>query len=116
MKGHRLARIAQRRVDLEKELARIVAEIEKDGVHKIILFGSLAKKGGGLVGDIDLIVIRDTKDRFLDRLDRAYRRLRPRMALDLLIYTPEEIDEMMTWSCFVRRALKEGKVLYEAKS
>jgi len=42
-----------------------------------------------------------------------YRRFQPRVATDLLVYTPVE----MTWMSqtpLVRLALQEGRVLYEA--
>ena|SRR3989338_5291665 len=99
---------------LRNELDRIINKIDKSQVKKIILFGSLVNGRVGLTSDIDLIVVRNTKERFLDRLESIYKEVEPDMAVDILVYTPQEIREMKSWNSFVMRALKEGKVLYEA--
>jgi hypothetical protein len=49
--------------------------------------------------------------RFLDRLDEFYDDARE--AMDILVYTPQEFEEMKERP-FVKRALREGKMLYEA--
>jgi len=99
---------------LNHELERIVSSIDKQGVRKIILFGSLARGETGRASDIDLAVVKETDKRFLDRLDEVYAQVMPRTALDLLVYTPEEVEDMMGWSSFMRRLMREGKVLYAA--
>ncbi len=106
--------IASRRRALKSELKRVVHELKKAGVERIILFGSLAKDDIGPASDIDLLVVHDTKKRFMDRLLELYEVINPRYALDLLVYTPSEYDEMKENSIFVRRILKEGELLYEA--
>jgi len=100
---------------LNLELDRIIGKIDMAGVQKIILFGSLAKGNVNLTSDIDLIIIRETSQRFLDRLDAVYREIEPNMAVDVLVYTPKEIADMIQWNSFIRQALKEGRVLYEAQ-
>ena len=99
---------------LQRELARIIGRISRVGTRKVILFGSLLSDKTGLTSDIDLIIIRDTQERFLDRIETVYREIEPNVAVDILVYTPQEIEEMSRWSSFIRRALKEGRVLYEA--
>ena len=42
-----------------------------------------------------------------------YRRLRPRVAVDMLVYTPDEFKRM-AGTPLVRKALAEGKPVYEA--
>ncbi|MBI2370146.1 MAG: nucleotidyltransferase domain-containing protein [Deltaproteobacteria bacterium] len=107
---------AGRREKLEAELKRMLPLLEAQGVEKIILIGSMAEGHIGATSDLDLIVIHRTSQRFLDRLDTFYRLLAPRVALDLLVYTPEEFQEMARTSSFVRAAQRRGKVLYEAGS
>lgn len=99
---------------LEKELERILPEIKQLGVKKVILFGSLVSGPITRTSDIDLIIVKETEKRFLDRLDEFYTRLKPNVAMDILVYTPKELEEMKQNSSFVRRALREGQVLYEA--
>jgi hypothetical protein len=60
-----------------------------------------------------LLIVWDTPLGFLERTVELYRQLQPRVAADLLVYTPGEMEKMRE-TPLVRRALEEGKVLYEA--
>lgn len=98
--------------ELKAELERIIGRLKADpSVHLILLFGSLARGDARDHSDIDLIVVKDTQMRFLDRLDEFYDDARE--AMDILVYTPQEFEEMKERP-FVRRALWEGKILHEA--
>jgi len=98
--------------ELEGELERILNRLKNDtSVRKVLLFGSLARGDARDHSDIDLIVVKDTQMRFLDRLDEFYDDARE--AMDILVYTPQEFEEMKERP-FVKRALREGKMLYEA--
>lgn len=99
---------------LKNELVRIVEALKKAGVKKIIVFGSLARDDIGPASDIDLLVVHETKKRFIERLVEIYELIDPKYALDLLVYTPSEFNEMKKKSIFVKRILSEGKLLYEA--
>lgn len=100
--------------ELQKELNRIMDRIDKTNIKKIILFGSLAKGRVTLTSDIDLVIIRNTKQRFLNRLGAIYKQIKPNIAVDILVYTPQEINKMKHWNSFIKRVFREGKVLYEA--
>ncbi len=65
------------------------------------------------MSDVDLLIIWETSLGFLERTVELYRRLQPRVATDLLVYTPAEMERMMD-KAWMRQALAEGKVLYEA--
>jgi predicted nucleotidyltransferase len=104
----------RRRAQLEAELRRIVAALPGLGVKKAIVFGSLASGRVGATSDLDLILVADSEDRFTRRLDRFYQALSPSVALDLFVYTPEELAEMGESNPFVRAALARGRVVYEA--
>ncbi|MBN1322689.1 MAG: nucleotidyltransferase domain-containing protein [Methanotrichaceae archaeon] len=100
------------RDDLVAELDRIVERLRKDGgVRLVLLFGSMARGEIHSGSDIDLIVVKETDERFLDRLDEFY--VDATEPMDVLVYTPEEY-ESMKWRPFLRRAIEEGVVLYEA--
>lgn len=101
-----------RRETLWAEAERLAAEAGRLGVQRVVLFGSLARQQVGLTTDVDLLIIWDTPLDFVERTVELYRRLRPRMAVDLLIYTPAEIQQAAPGS-LAQRALAEGKVLYE---
>ncbi len=98
--------------ELKAELERIVNRLKKDpSVRLVLLFGSLARGDARDHSDIDLIVVKETEKRFLDRLDEFYDDARE--AMDILVYTPQEFEDMKERP-FVKKALKEGKILYEA--
>ncbi|OFW58581.1 MAG: hypothetical protein A2W01_02485 [Candidatus Solincola sediminis] len=104
----------KRKQQLEAELERAVEELKQLPVQQIILIGSMATDTPTALSDIDLIVIMETEDRFLDRLKVAYEKIKPAVAMDILIYTPEEFEEMSHTRPFLMHALKESKVLYAA--
>lgn len=114
--GYRIADKKTRGERLIGDLERIVEILRSRGVEKIILFGSLASGNVGSTSDIDLIVVERTEKRFLERLDDIYSAVQPRVATDILVYTPEEIERLKESSRFVRQALREGRVLYEKGS
>ena len=103
----------KRRERLKQELDRIIPDIISLGVEKIILFGSLSNDTVHASSDIDLIIVKNTEKRFIDRLDEFYSIINPRVAIDILVYTPEEFEGMKESNQFIRFALKNGKVLYE---
>ena len=103
----------ERREKLRYHLDLMLDKIKSRNVLKVILFGSLAKGELHRTSDIDLIIIEESKERFLDRLDDWYRFLQPEVALDLLVYTPKEISELIEWNRFIMRAVSEGEVLFE---
>lgn len=106
----------KRKKGLEKELDRILPILINLGVKKIILFGSLSVGRVHRSSDIDLLIIKESNQRFLDRLDEVYQAVRPRYGIDFFVYTPEEFEEMRLTNLFLRRAVKEGRLLYEVGS
>ncbi|MEW5866368.1 MAG: nucleotidyltransferase domain-containing protein [Bacillota bacterium] len=111
--GYRLPDKNDRVKRLTEEMERIVSILQNRGVEKIVLFGSLARGDVGSSSDVDLIVVEKTDKRFLERLDDVYSAVQPRVATDILVYTPEEIERLKESSSFVRQVLREGRVLYE---
>ncbi len=99
-------------------LARDLRPIfEKHKVLRAILFGSLARGEASRRSDVDLIIIQETDKRFLDRYNEILMEISqavPGRDVDLLIYTPEELERMADRP-FIARALREGKVLYESE-
>lgn len=114
--GYRVLNREKRRELLEAELKRAIDVFKKRGVEKIILFGSFGRGEVGARSDIDLIVVEKTEKPFLERLDEVYRAIVPRVSMDILVYTPEELEELEKRSSFVRQALREGRILYAKES
>ena len=97
---------------LRREAVRLADAAGALGAQRVVLFGSLVTGEPGLASDVDLLVVWDTPLGFLDRTVALYRQLQPRVPVDLLVYTPREMETMASRP-FVRQALAEGKVLYE---
>ena len=108
---------AQRHALLEAELARYVKKLQ-EAYHpeRILLFGSLASDQVGEWSDIDLVIIKESNLKFLDRIREVMRLLNPRVGVDILVYTPEEFAQLSQERPFVRQEiLAKGKVIYERK-
>lgn len=110
--------MARHRNLLRLERPRIQAELIGLNPEKVILFGSAARGEETLTSDLDyLVVIKEEAgpESFIERNARVYKAVKPRIAVDILVYTPEEFAEMKGRSPFVKRALQEGIVVYEKK-
>lgn len=99
---------------LQSELSRFVTALSRIGASKIVLFGSYAEGRKDLYTDLDLFVILESDLPFVERTAWLYKELAPRVACDILAYTPGEW-EIMQNRPFVRDAARKGVVLYEKK-
>jgi len=107
--------LQSRRDLLRRELDRLVEQLRwMPQVRKIIAFGSSLSGHIHEASDIDLIVVMQTDERFIDRIQNLTAKLDPKVATDLLVYTPEEFEDLLGWSDFVQTAVETGRVLYEA--
>jgi len=107
----------ERRPDLGWLTHRLGPLFQTKGVLKAVVFGSLASGDGTRRSDLDLIVVVSTNKRFLDRYDdllSEISRAVPGRDVDLLIYTPEELDSMAERP-FIRQALQQGVTIYESR-
>ncbi|MFZ5908527.1 MAG: nucleotidyltransferase domain-containing protein [Chloroflexota bacterium] len=85
-------------------------------IEKAILFGSFARGEHSRRSDVDLILIKETPQRFFERYDGILADLNkaiPALEVDALIYTPDELEQI-AHRPFIAQALKEGKVIYES--
>ena len=103
-------------IDLGKEIETITVQIvEKYRPEKIILFGSAAR--GEFTSDSDadfLIVKKDTPLYGADRIRELSRLIERDIAVDFLIFRPEELNQRMEMGDpFLKAVLEEGKVLYD---
>ena len=87
--------------------------VEKYKLEKIILFGYAVREGEG-INDIDrLITKRDVPLYGTDRIIELYRLMDTSVAVDYVVYTPEEVSECLSLGDpFIKKILREGKVLY----
>jgi predicted nucleotidyltransferase len=84
--------------------------------ERVILFGSYAHGIPRDDSDIDLFIVKDTSDRYIDRCVAVRRiltdpnRLVP---LDTIVLTPQEVSERLrVGDQFVAEILRKGELLY----
>jgi predicted nucleotidyltransferase len=111
-----LERKEERRKALEQHLPRIVEQLKALGALKVILFGSFARGGIGLGSDLDLIAIMPSSPSSREWIRKIYAEVDRGIACDILVYSEGDLQAMLTTSRFLRHALTEGKVIYEAGS
>lgn len=102
----------------QREIKRVVAVLrERYSPDKIILFGSGGRGDFGEDSDIDLLIIKETSKRPLDRMREVYELVYSPdhyLALDPLVYTPKELTQRLALGdFFVHEIMEEGRVLYE---
>lgn len=110
--------IQERERSLKEELARILEIIKREyAPEKIVLFGSLAEERVHEWSDIDLLIIKRTDKRPIERTMELVGLIRPKIGIDLFIYTPEEYDVLLNERySFIVNIVKTGKTVYEKRS
>ena len=100
---------------MEKSLAALLDALKQYHPQKIILFGSAARGEADAESDLDMLVIKETREPFVARLELMANLCPSGVHADILVYTPEEIRRMLDdENPFITQALREGKILYEA--
>jgi len=85
------------------------------GAERVILFGSYARGQVTDDSDVDLLVIISFEGRNVDKSVEIRMKLRPQFPVDLLVRTPEKVQQRIEMGDgFIREIVEEGKVLYEA--
>ena len=95
---------------LEQELNRMMEILIREyEPEKIIVFGSAAQGEFRAWSDLDLVVIKKTSKPLLERIEEVFRLVRPRVGLDLLVYTPEEMEALVD----ERRVFVLDEIIYK---
>ncbi|MGH7264039.1 MAG: nucleotidyltransferase domain-containing protein [Candidatus Rokuibacteriota bacterium] len=98
------------------DAARTVVETLRrvPGVERISAFGSYARGRRDLATDLDILVVWETDQPFLDRLRTLYALVQVPVDLDLLCYTPAEFERLRE-ERFLKQALADEVILHETK-
>jgi len=103
----------KRQRQLLRELRRIVRLCPLLGFKQLFVCGSLARGEVTASSDLDLVAVQATDLPFLARLDSFYAVVKPRVAVDILIYTPQEMETLRRDRAFIQRILEEARLVYE---
>lgn len=103
----------QLREMIQDMVQKIVADYAP---QKIILFGSYAYGKPDENSDIDLLIVKDTNKRPIERWMEVKRLLRNpsrTVSVSPLVYTPQELEERLAIKdFFIQGVLERGEILY----
>jgi predicted nucleotidyltransferase len=103
------------RAELDKIVKQVVADYQPE---KIILFGSYAYGKPSADSDLDLLIIKKTAERFIDRWTKVRKIVSdPERSIPFepLILTPRELEERLArGDQFMEEIMTKGVVLYAA--
>ncbi len=91
----------------------IISQLKSYNAEKIILFGSYVSGNPTEDSDIDLLLIKETPDSFLERQKKIRTLLDTTTAVDIFVFTPEEFEQARMTNLFVKEAVRTGKIIYE---
>jgi predicted nucleotidyltransferase len=90
--------------------------IKKFNLKKIIIFGSFARGDYHKGSDLDLIIVGEFKERFIDRIGKVIELNDSDLEIEAMVYTEEEFQKMIKERRpFIEQALEEGIVVYEKR-
>lgn len=96
-----------------QELSQQIAE--QFSPERIILFGSHAYGEPTSDSDVDLLVIMPFEGQSFRQAAKILNRINPTFSVDLLVRTPEQLDERIALGdFFLREVTTKGKILYES--
>lgn len=88
--------------------------IEEYDPEQVILFGSMARGDVEEWSDLDLLIVKETTEPFLERSVRVALLCRAMVGVDYLVYTPAELANMTArGNPLILGALQEGRVLVD---
>jgi predicted nucleotidyltransferase len=100
---------------MQEKLTKLLQALQGYRPQRIILFGSVARGEADADSDLDVLVIKDTTDPFVHRLEIMAKLCPMGVHADIMVYTPHELQQMVDdENPFILQALREGKIVYEA--
>ncbi len=102
----------QIQLELQQITRKIIAKFRPE---KIILFGSNAWGNPSAESDLDLLIVKKSRQNILDLMRQVDRILSKRtVALDILVYTPQRLQMRLDLGDpFIKKVMDFGRVLYD---
>lgn len=103
---------------LDRALAAVIDQIVQElDPERIIVFGSMARGDIHEDSDLDLLIVKETDQPFLQRIDEVLAVLRTDVPVEPLVYTSAELERLREEGRdFIGTILEEGRVVYERRS
>ena len=103
---------------IDKILNEIVEKLQREYKPlKIILYGSYAYGTPNVDSDIDLLILKNTSERSVDRFVKVKKIIynpKRKIPVSPLIYSPDEVKERVRiGDDFIKEILNKGVTLYE---
>ncbi|HDZ18491.1 hypothetical protein LCGC14_2095740 [marine sediment metagenome] len=104
--------------NIDKILNEIIEKLKrKYKPIKVILYGSYARGSPRDDSDIDLLILKKTNERRIERIVKVKKIIynpERKIPISPLIYSPTELNERLEMGDdFIKEILKKGKILYE---
>ena len=105
--------------DFTATIRTIVDKLKREyAPQRIVLFGSYAYGNPTPESDIDILIIKDTAERFIDRWTTVRRILsdpKRMIPIETLVLTPDELAERLrAGDQFIAKIVEDGEVLHAA--
>jgi len=96
-------------------MSSLEGESSSAGFERIILFGSFADGTQAEHSDLDLLIVMKYVGSGLRKAVEILNRINPKIPVDLVVKTPEEIQKRIRENdFFLADLMRRGRVLYEA--
>ncbi|MCK4357243.1 MAG: nucleotidyltransferase domain-containing protein [Candidatus Cloacimonetes bacterium] len=104
--------------NIRKIILRMVEKIKTEyQPERIVLFGSYSWGKPTRDSDVDLLIIKKTNERHIDRAVRVREivdKENRMVPLDIVVYTPQELKQRLkARDYFIKKILTKGDVIYE---
>lgn len=106
----------ERSDEIFRKIEEYVEEVVKSlNPYLVILFGSFAIGDINEGSDIDILVVADFEENFLDRIKKLMDMNKFRIPIEPIGYTLEEFNEMKNRkNAFIMEVLEKGRVMYKS--
>jgi len=97
---------------MDGKVEEIIEQIKPYNPEKIILFGSYAYGNPNKYSDVDLVIIKTTREPFGDRLKKVRMLLRTKTPVDVFVFTPKEFEGAKKSNPLIQEVVRFGKTVY----
>lgn len=104
----------KKRTFYKEEIKRLLDSLRPYQPKKVVLFGSAAEGRLSKESDLDILVIKDTKQPFWQRQKKIAQLLEADVSVDAFVLTPQEVEKALKdVQPFIYDIIHQGKVIYE---